>query len=157
MSLDVQGHHPSRSIPHNWTAKIPICPRQTFQELAWDMSLHVPARLNRHKQLLLPWMRSKKSRIGLPQVKTSVHIAVGWYLSPPWREGEVGNILAWQRRLWKILYYYSYWYISNKQRQNFFEKCVLNQICGFFQHFLALFKTFTTLYYDPCIRFEFSG
>ena len=32
-----------------------------------------------------------------------MHIAVGWYLSPPWREGEVGNILAWQRRLWKIL------------------------------------------------------
>ena len=32
-----------------------------------------------------------------------MHIAAGWYRSPPWREGEIGNILAWQRRLWKIL------------------------------------------------------
>ena len=39
----------------------------------------------------------------------------------------------------------------------FFEKRVLNQICGFFQHFLALFETFSTLYNDPCIKFEFSG
>ena len=39
----------------------------------------------------------------------------------------------------------------------FFEKRVLNQICGFFQHFLALFETFKTLYNDPCIKFEFSG
>ena len=31
----------------------------------------------------------------------------------------------------------------------FFEKLVLNQIFGFFQHFLALFETFTTLYNDP--------
>jgi hypothetical protein len=36
------------------------------------------------------------------------------------------------------------------------EKNVLNQICGYFQHFLALFETFSTLYNDPCITFEFS-
>ena len=41
------GSDPSRSIPHNWAARILICPRLTFQELAWDISLHVPARLNR--------------------------------------------------------------------------------------------------------------
>ena len=43
------------------------------------------------------------------------------------------------------------------QDKFFFEKRVLNQICGFFQHFLALFETFTTLYNDPCIKFELSG
>ena len=36
----------------------------------------------------------------------------------------------------------------------FFEKRVLNQICGFLQHFLALFETFTTLQNDPCIKFD---
>ena len=36
----------------------------------------------------------------------------------------------------------------------FFEKRVLNQICGFFQHFLALFETFTTLHNDPFIKFD---
>jgi hypothetical protein len=39
----------------------------------------------------------------------------------------------------------------------FFEKRFLNHICGFFQHFLALFETFTTRYNDSCIKFEFSG
>ena len=43
------------------------------------------------------------------------------------------------------------------QDKIFFEKRFLNQICGFFQHFLALFETFTTLYKDPCKKFEFSG
>ena len=43
------------------------------------------------------------------------------------------------------------------QDKFFFEKRILNQIFGFFQHFLALFETFTTLYNDPCIKFEFSG
>ena len=43
------------------------------------------------------------------------------------------------------------------QDKLFFEKRTLNQICGFFQHFLALFETFTTLYIDACIKFEFSG
>ena len=38
-----------------------------------------------------------------------------------------------------------------------FEKRFLNQICGFFQHFLALFETFISLYNDPCIEFELSG
>jgi hypothetical protein len=31
----------------------------------------------------------------------------------------------------------------------FFEKSFLDQICGFFQHFLALFETFSTLYNNP--------
>ena len=43
------------------------------------------------------------------------------------------------------------------QDKVFFEKRVLDQICGFFQHFLALFETFSTLYNDPCIKFEFFG
>ena len=51
---------------------------------------------------------------------TSVHIAVGWYLSPPWREGVVGNILAWQRRLWKILFMtcqqHNWWIINSCPR-----------------------------------------
>jgi hypothetical protein len=38
-----------------------------------------------------------------------------------------------------------------------FEKRILNQICGFFQHFLALFETFKTLHNDSYIKFEFSG
>ena len=38
-----------------------------------------------------------------------------------------------------------------------FGKHFLDQIWGFFQHFLALFETFITLYNDPCIKFEFSG
>ena len=47
-------------------------------------------------------------------------IAVGWYLSPPWREGVVGNILAWQRRLWKILFTtcqkHNWWIINSCPR-----------------------------------------
>jgi len=39
----------------------------------------------------------------------------------------------------------------------FFEKRFLNQIFGFFQHFLALFETFTTRYKNLCIKFDFSG
>ena len=46
---------------------------------------------------------------------------------------------------------------QNDQDKIIFEKHFLNQICGFFQHFLALFETFTTHYNDPCIKFEFSG
>ena len=38
------------------------------------------------------------------------------------------------------------------QDKSVFEKRVLNQACGFFQHFLALFETFTTLYNDPHIK-----
>ena len=40
------------------------------------------------------------------------------------------------------------------QDRIFFEKLILNQICGFLQHFLALFETFTTLQNDPCIKFD---
>ena len=36
----------------------------------------------------------------------------------------------------------------------FFKKRVLNQICGFFQIFLALYEIFTTLYNDLCIKFD---
>ena len=36
----------------------------------------------------------------------------------------------------------------------FFKKRVLNQNCGFFQHFLAPFETFTILHHDPCIKFD---
>ena len=43
------------------------------------------------------------------------------------------------------------------QDKIFFEKRFLNQICGFFQHFLTLFETFAARYNDPCIKFEFSG
>ena len=35
----------------------------------------------------------------------------------------------------------------------FFKKRVLKQICGFFQHVLSLFETFTTLY-NSCIKFD---
>ena len=41
------------------------------------------------------------------------------------------------------------------QDKIFFEKRFLNQICGFFQHFLALFDPITTRYNDPAIKFEF--
>ena len=43
------------------------------------------------------------------------------------------------------------------QDKFFFEKRFLNQICGFFQHFLALFETFTIRYNASCIKFEFFG
>ena len=36
MSLDVQGHHPSRSIPHNWAAR--ILPSYSFD---WHLRLRV--------------------------------------------------------------------------------------------------------------------
>jgi hypothetical protein len=42
------------------------------------------------------------------------------------------------------------------QDKIFFEKRVLNQIFGFFQHFLALFDTFTTRYSHLDLKFEFS-
>ena len=38
-----------------------------------------------------------------------------------------------------------------------FEKQGKSLICGFFQHFLALFDTFTTRYDHSDIKFEFSG
>ena len=38
-----------------------------------------------------------------------------------------------------------------------FEEHVINQFFGYFQHFLALFDTFTTLYNDPGIKLKFSG
>ena len=38
----------------------------------------------------------------------------------------------------------------------FFKKRVLNQICGFFQHFLALFDTFTTRYSHSDMKLKFS-
>ena len=38
----------------------------------------------------------------------------------------------------------------------FFGKPILSPICGFFEHFLALFDTFTTRYIDSDIKFEFS-
>ena len=38
-----------------------------------------------------------------------------------------------------------------------FYKVVLNQNCGFFQHFLALFENFTTLYNDSCIKLDLFG
>ena len=37
-------------------------------------------------------------------------------------------------------------------QENSKKKRVLIQICGLFQHFLALFETFTTLHNDPCIK-----
>ena len=38
----------------------------------------------------------------------------------------------------------------------FSKKRILNQICGFFQHFLALFDTFTTRYSHSDIKLKFS-
>ena len=37
-----------------------------------------------------------------------------------------------------------------------FGKRVINQICGFFCHFLALFDTFSARYSHAGIKFEFS-
>ena len=37
-----------------------------------------------------------------------------------------------------------------------FGKRVINQICGFFHHFLALFDTFSARYSHSGIKFEFS-
>ena len=39
----------------------------------------------------------------------------------------------------------------------FFKKPDVSPICGFFQHFLALFDTFTTRYDHSDTKFEFSG
>ena len=36
----------------------------------------------------------------------------------------------------------------------FFGKPILSPICGFFEHFLALFDTFTARYIDSDIKFE---
>ena len=49
---------------------------------------------------------------------------------------------------------YSFQISQDKKK---FEKRVINQICGYFQHFLALFETFIALYNDPSIKFEFFG
>ena len=38
----------------------------------------------------------------------------------------------------------------------FFGKSVINQICGFFCHFLALFDTFSARYSHAGIKFEFA-
>ena len=42
------------------------------------------------------------------------------------------------------------------QAKFFFEKQGKSLICGFFQHFLALFDTFTTRYSHTDIKFKFS-
>ena len=45
-------------------------------------------------------------------------------------------------------------YLCNWPRQLFFGKPILSPICGFFEHFLALFDTFTARYIDSDIKFE---
>ena len=41
------------------------------------------------------------------------------------------------------------------QCKNYFGKHIISQICGFFQHCLALFNPLTTRYNDPGKKFEF--
>ena len=43
------------------------------------------------------------------------------------------------------------------QAKNFIKNPDISPICGFFQHFLALFDTFTSRYNHSYIKFEFSG
>ena len=44
-----------------------------------------------------------------------------------------------------------------KEAKNFIKNPDISPICGFFQHFLALFDTFTTRHIHSYIKFEFSG